>query len=181
MKRELLVPLLLIVGVSMLVTPIAANEGENVIPVDLESHGYGKMKIGEKWGFWPIYCRGSATFNYYTYTFPWDSDAFLDIYGRRCHAWADWWFITDVLDMEACGPIFTFELPAPEPEWDTNGFEIGGAKVVVFVMSGVPDNIEPLQRLEDPDACGIVVVYGCGYFYIGRIDNIDWVNYVPEA
>ena len=169
MKRELLVPLLLIVGVSMLVTPIKAQV---VIPFDLQSDGYGKMRIDEKWGFWPIYCRGPADFSYSTDTEMMDTIVGLDIYGRRCYAYASWIWIYDVLFMEACGPIFTFELPAPD---NTNGFEIGGARVVLFVMSGVPDPMDipnPMDGLDDPDACGIVVVYG--YFYMGRIDYINW-------
>jgi hypothetical protein len=53
-KRELLVPLILIVGLSMLVTPTIASappppqDGEVVIPFDMVSDGYAKMKMGEK-------------------------------------------------------------------------------------------------------------------------------------
>jgi hypothetical protein len=175
-KRELLVPLLLIVGVSMLITPISAQEYE-VLPFELESDGYGKMKMGEKWGFWPIYCRGRAEFEYYIDTLFMDTDVDLYISGRCCSAWAYWSNIYfNDLEMEACGPIFTFKLPGPN--WDTNGFEVGGARVVLFVGSGVPDYMDiPGPGLEDNDACGLVVVYGCGYFYIGHIDFIEW-NYI---
>ena len=84
MKRELLVPLLLIVGISMLVMPAAAQNGEVVLPFAMESDGYGKIKVDEKWGFWPIYCRGNADFDYYTCVCSMSTWANLDVYGRRC-------------------------------------------------------------------------------------------------